>query len=90
MKTAVVALVVLAIGTGCQGREADRQAVDTTIGGVDTLVTEREVEDTAIVRAETTVQADTAVKKRVVQDTTVTADTAVRKDTLQKTRPPRP
>ena len=71
----------------------EREIQDTTVTQrvvQDTQVREREVRDTAIVQAETTVQADTAVKKRVVQDTTVTADTVVRKDTLRKTRPPRP
>ena len=105
MKTALVALVLAAVATGCQARDAEQRAEDTAFGGVDTVVREREVpdtaivpdtvvkerevKDTAIVRGDTTIQADTAIRRRVVADTTVTADTMVRKDTVQQMRPPR-
>ena len=102
MKTTVMALVLAASVTGCQTRDAEQRAEDTAFGGVDTVVREREVpdtaivpdtvvrerevKDTAIVRADTAIQADTAVRRRMVADTTVTADTTVRKDTLKKPR----
>ena len=105
MKTALVALVLAAVATGCQAGDQQQRAEDTAFGGVDTVVREREipdtaivpdtvvrereVKDTAIVRADTAIQADTAIRRKMVADTTVTADTAVRKDTVQKTRPPR-
>ena len=105
MKTAFAALVLAAVATGCQAGDRQQLAEDTVFGGVDTVVREREVpdtaivrdtvvrerevKDTAIVRGDTTIQADTAIRRRVVADTTVTADTMVRKDTVQQMRPPR-
>ena len=86
MKTALVALVLAAVATGCQARDAEQRAEDTAFGGVDTVVREREVQDTAIVRADTVIEADTVTRRRTVVDTTVTADTAVRKDTLKNPR----
>ncbi len=101
MRTALVALVLAAVATACQAGDGE-MAEDTAFGGVDTIVKEREVpdtaivrdtvvrerevKDTAIVRADTTIQADTAIRRRTVADTTVTADTMVRKDTVQNPR----
>ena len=86
MRSAVSTMCValaLAAGTGCQGREGGQLAEDTAFRATDTIVTEREVQDTTIVRTDTAIEADTAV--RVVEtDTTVTADTTVRKDTVTR------
>jgi hypothetical protein len=95
-------LALVAAVSGCQTRDTDERAEDTAFGGVDTVVREREVPDTAIVpdtvvkerevkdtalvRADTAIQADTAIRRRVEADTTVTADTMVRKDTLKQPR----
>ena len=88
-KSVCVTLLLAAVMTGCEGREAGQQAADTTIRGADTLVREREVQDTTVTQR---VVQDTQVREREVQDTaivraetTVQADTAIRERVVRDT-----
>jgi len=56
--------LVLVVGVGaCEDRDRDRDASDTgTRSAADTVVTEREVQDTTIIRHDTTVSTDTVRK----------------------------
>jgi hypothetical protein len=79
MRTVLAVAVLVTALTGCEARdreageggalERDEAAGDTTMRSADTAITEREVEDTTIVRTDTTVRVDT-VKKTGPGDTT--------------------
>ncbi len=78
MRTVVAVVLVTAL-MGCEAREREagegdaldrgEAAGDTTMRSADTAITEREVEDTTVVRTDTTVRVDT-VKKTGPGDTT--------------------
>ena len=69
---ALFLILALAAVAGCQG--ADRGEEGITKRAADTVVTERQVQDTAV----------------VVRDTTVTAETTVKVDTMRKSANVRP
>ena len=78
MRTVLAVVVLVTALIGCEAREreagdrgdlgGEQAASDTTMRSADTAITEREVEDTTIVRTDTTVRVDT-VKKTGPGDT---------------------
>ena len=64
MKTVFAALLVVGVAgvavSGCRAR--DQNAADTTKVSADTTVTNRKVQDTTIVRHDTTIHTDTIKK----------------------------
>jgi hypothetical protein len=63
MKTLIASLVALTLVFACRGRRADDTSTTGFRSSADTIVTKRQVEDTAVVRHDTMIRADT-VKKR--------------------------
>lgn len=72
MRTVLAMVVLVTALTGCETRDREAggegDAGDTTMRSADTAITEREVEDTTVVRTDTTVRVDT-VKKTGPGDT---------------------
>jgi hypothetical protein len=83
MKTAFGALLIAAMVSACEAREREQEeAGEVTKGAADTMVTERQVQDTAIVRTDTTIKTDTNVDV----DTMRKSGEAGARDTVKKPR----
>jgi hypothetical protein len=84
----LIAICIVALAACKPGADRDREH-ETTTTAADTLVTRRQVEDTAIVRSETTVRIDTNIEKDTVRksgsrrptDTARTGTTRAKTDT---------
>jgi hypothetical protein len=63
MKTLIASLVALTLVSACRERRADDTPTTGFRSSADTIVTKRQVEDTAVVQHDTIIRADT-VKKR--------------------------
>jgi hypothetical protein len=63
MKTLIASLVALTLVSACRERRADDTSNTGFRSSADTVVTKRQIEDTAVVRHDTVIRADT-VKKR--------------------------
>jgi hypothetical protein len=84
MKTACVALALAVIAGGCKGRGGEQGDTGISRGSADTVVTNRQVQDTAIVRTDTTIKADTSVEK----DTMKKSANVRPADTVHKSKSP--
>lgn len=69
MKILVAACAFALTAAACSPRDRAEQAGDTSMSSADTLVTTREVEDTTVVRTDTTVRVDTVKKGSGTRDT---------------------
>lgn len=65
MKTLIASLVALTLVSACRARRADDTPTTGFRSSADTIVTKRQVEDTAVVRHDTIIRADTAKKRGV-------------------------
>ncbi|HEU4648111.1 MAG TPA: hypothetical protein VFS33_03555 [Gemmatimonadales bacterium] len=70
MKILIASLVALTLVSACRERRADDSASTGFRSSADTVVTQRQTEDTAVVRHDTIIRADT-VKKRGARPTKV-------------------
>ena len=76
MRALIASSTLLLALVACQGRTADRPGADVETGakGADTIVTQQQTQDTAVVTHDTTVKTDTTKKGSGVVD----------KDTVKK------
>jgi hypothetical protein len=81
MRMAVTALVLTAVVAGCRNGKVDVGGGDNdrTKSAEDTVVTQRTVQDTMVVRTDTSVKVDTSVKRGGTAPGT-------RRDTVRDTR----
>jgi hypothetical protein len=70
MRRTLIAALALAGTAACAKGENNAAAGDTSRTGVDTMVTERTVQDTQIVTTDTSVRVDTMTKRGGVVDST--------------------
>ena len=82
MRTAFVALLWAATVAGCKAGDRDREG-EISKRNADTTVTQRQVQDTAIVRTDTTIKVDTNVDV----DTTKKSGSVRGADTTRRRRP---
>jgi hypothetical protein len=61
MRTTLMAVLALALVAGCENRRVDSEtgAAEGDRTGVDTLVQTERVQDTTVIRADTTIDVDT-------------------------------
>lgn len=68
MRTVIAALALVALTTACERRENQTADADGDRSGMDTVVTSETVRDTAIVRADTSIDVDTVKKTDNLDD----------------------
>src|SRR4051812_39120941 len=84
MRTVCVAVALAVMAAGCKGKAGEQGDTGVSRSSADPVVTNREVQDTAVVRTDTTIKADTTVKK----DTMKKSANVKPADTVHKSKTP--